>query len=188
MKFFEGFNRQILVFFFGLCCCIDASYAQDPFSLQIDGNSQGVLISNQTDPGTGNLQIIGSYGTDSPTKVTLTDPSIEYAYNPVVATSTSPSANIKAAALWNSYKINGKNQRMQVALATSQGWDSGSVKTFEYPLEIAGNTYQITISADGQTIIAVWQTFVTGANITTLRRAQSLDGGQSWSSFLVDEV
>ncbi len=144
----------------------------------IDGNNEIVAVWHQPDEITSHLQINGSYGKTNPSTTALTEPLLVHAYNPILATSKIPLAQVRAIALC----LSNGNEKIQAAVALSTGWSRESIETISREHEIPNNDYQVTISADGQDITATWSSFIDDQ--LTNRVLSSIDGGATWQDVI----
>ena len=126
--------------------------------------------------------IQGSYGTAlSENVIDLTDPKLYHAYKPVIVTSTSYKATVKAAAAWCAIHLTTGNEVIQVATLTGLGWSGPMTLSFNDGTDKPSKDYKITMSDDGKVIVVCWSSTFPSMLDSIACSAVSTNGGLTWS-------
>jgi len=188
MNILNKFKKTIGLLFCGIYLFSFSYCGAQSLSTKVDGNNEMVSVWHKADPKTGLLTIVGSYGTLSPKTVTITNPLLVHAYNPVLATSRNVLSATQAVAVWRSYVLLSESFAIQTSLVFSNGsgWTPGDVTTFEDSNELPAEDYKVDISGDGTVITILWSTHLAVPEIYKLRLETSTDSGASWKTTYLD--
>ncbi len=129
-------------------------------------------------------KVLGSYGTDHPVTVDLSDSS-KTVINLDLAVARTISNGATAAVVWKAIDLSTQREILQVAIAKTNGWSNRSAITISDPsVEIPQDHYHVSLSDDGMMIAISWNSFMIADKKNATRRIYSQDGGDTWSKAL----
>jgi hypothetical protein len=190
MKIFQKLNNNFVIYFLTIIFSIGSENfiecTQRSPKTKVDGLGNLAVVWVENDDG-GNNVLMGAYGPGFPTSGTaLTSNTALNVGTPRLVTSTSASTSTTGAtavAVYEAVDVTTFNTVIVTSIATSSGWNTTPITlSLDDGTESPNNDYRVSISADGETIIITWSSFLTTVDENVLRASVSTDGGTTFTS------